>query len=358
MRSIVVIDLDNIQSLRQQDPQRMLDRISELPDQLRDSWRAVAGFSLPSDYTAVDNVIIMGMGGSAIGGDLVRTLVAGEARAPIEIVRDYNIPAYVGPRTLAIASSYSGNTEESLSGFAQALAKGAKVLAATTGGELLARCREHGLPVFQFAYNSQPRAALGHSLVPLLGILGKAGIIGDKADDVAEAAGLLDSLKARLGPTSPTATNPAKLLAQDLRGRLPVVYGAGLTAEVARRWKGQFNENAKAFAAFDAFPELNHNSVVGYEFPESLSESIRVIFLTPKQVHPRVAARFSVTQELLRRRGVKFHTVESEGEGALAQVMSAVYVGDWTSYYLAALNGIDPTPVKAIDFLKEQIAKG
>lgn len=352
-----MIDLDDLEGIARQDPEGMRERIAELPDQLRECWQAVATIHLPPEYSEVDNVIVLGMGGSAIGGDLVRTLVARESRVPIEVVRDYCLPAYVGPRTLAIASSYSGNTEETLASFALARAAGAKLVATTTGGELLRRCRAFGLPVFQFSYQSQPRAALGYSVAPLLRFLHAAGIIDDKSDEVQESVRVLEEMRARLGPSSQSADNPAKKLARDLHGRLAIIYGAGLTAEVARRWKGQINENGKALAAYDVLPELNHNSVVGYDFPVGLPDQIRVVFLLPRALQPRVAERVGVTQELLRRRGIPFHALNSEGESGLAQVMSTVYLGDWTSYYLALLNGVDPTPVKAIDFLKERMAR-
>jgi len=352
-----MIDLDNVQEMRRHDPEGMLDRIAELPDQLRDSWRGVANLALPSGYAEVDNVVVLGMGGSAIGGDLVRTLVQDETNVPIEVVRDYDPPAFVGPRTLAIASSYSGNTEETLTAYAAARSRGAKVAVVTTGGQLLAQAQADGLPVVQFSYKSQPRAALGHSLVPLLGILKAARLIGDKGEQIEEAARVLEGQRGRLNEQAPAARNPAKQLAVDLHGRLPVVYGGGLTAEVARRWKGQFNENSKAWASYDVFSELNHNTVVGYEFPTNLPDMIRVILLASDYMHPRVKARFRVTQEILRQRGITFHVVEAEGKSALAQMMSSVYVGDYASYYLAQLNSTDPNPVRVIDFFKSELAK-
>ncbi len=352
-----MIDLDNVQELRRLDPEGMLDRIAELPEQLRNAWRNAVGLSLPADYAAVDNVVIMGLGGSAIGGDLVRSLVAGEARVPIEVVRDYDLPAYVGARTLAIAASYSGNTEETLAAYTAARARGAKLVVTTTGGQLLARAREHGVPAVQFTYKAQPRAALGHSLVPLLVILQKANIVGDKGGDVAEAARVLERARAQIDENVPSERNRAKQIAKDLYGRLPVVYGGGLTAEVARRWKGQCNENGKHWAAFDIFPELNHNTVVGYEFPANVADSLRVVFLENEHLHPRVKVRYRVTQEILRQRGIVYHVVRAEGAGPLAQMLEAVYVGDYVSYYLAMLNGVDPSPVKVIDFLKSELAK-
>lgn len=352
-----MLDLDSIQTLRAVDPDDMLGRIAELPDQLRAAWSGVANFPLPASHVDVDNVVVMGLGGSAIGGDLVRTLVAGEIRVPFEVARDYGPPAYVGPRTLAIASSYSGNTEETLSAYEQARAQGARLVVVSTNGKLMECAHEHGVPALPIKYKAQPRAALGHSLVPLLGILQAAHLISDQSEQVEEAARVLERLRGEIDEQVPESRNLAKRMARDLHGRLPVIYGGGLTAEVARRWKGQFNENSKTCAAFDVLPELNHNAVVGYEFPANLPDLVRVIFLASDYAHPRVKARYRITQEILRQRGIGYHEVKAEGAGALAQMMSSIYVGDYTSYYLAALNGADPSPVKVIDFLKAELAK-
>ncbi|MHB1131320.1 MAG: bifunctional phosphoglucose/phosphomannose isomerase [Chloroflexota bacterium] len=349
--------LDDVAAMKRLDPQDMLGRIAELPTQLHGAWRGVAGLTLPRDYSGAESVVVLGMGGSAIGGDLVRTLLLGELGVPMEVVRDYNLPAFVGSRTLTIASSYSGNTEETLAGYRAARERGAKLVVLTTGGQIQQLAESDGVPVVRFSYQAQPRAALGHSLVPLLGILRAAGLIADRGGEVAEAAAVLENLRGRLDENSPAAQNPAKQLANELHEHLPFVYGGGLTAVVAQRWKGQFNENSKAWAAFDVLPELNHNSVVGYEWPAHLTDVIRVVFLASDFVHPRVQARFKVTQEILRRQGIQYAVVQAEGKSALAQLLSSVYYGDYTSYYLATLYGADPSPVKVIDFLKSELTK-
>lgn len=351
------MDLNDAQAIRKMDPEGMADRIAEIPRELKAAWEGSAGFSLPPDYRNPTNVVVLGLGGSAIGGDLVRSLVLDEAPVPIEISRDYCPPAYVGPGSLVIASSYSGNTEETLSAYAAARARGAKVVVVSTGGRISALADEHGAPRLSFDYKAQPRAAIAYSVVLLLRILGAAGLIADKQAEVAEAADVLNGMLAALNERVPADRNQAKQLALWLHGKLAVMYGAGLVDGVARRWKGQFNENAKATAFFDVLPELNHNTVVGYRFPTSLPEQIRVIFLESNYVHERVKARYGVTQQLLDQQGIEYRTVTAQGTGKLAQLMSTLFVGDWTSYYLAMLNGVDPTPVKAIDFLKEQLAK-
>ncbi len=352
------INLDDVKIYQQQDPDGMLARIKELPVQCQQAWQAAMDFKLPADYSKVDKVVVLGMGGSAIGGDLVRSLVQAESKIPVIVHRDYGLPAFVDEKTLLIASSYSGNTEETLSGFEPALKTRAKKLAMTTGGKLKEMAIANNVPVFKIEYRAQPRAALGFSFLPTLGVLQKLGFLKEKSADVTETVKVLESLSARLDEKSPLANNPAKQLAQRLYGSLPVVYGAGIAAEAAHRWKTQINENGKAWGFYELFPELNHNATVGYPFPGELAKNIRVILLRSPLFNERVKLRYDVTCELLKKAGVAYEFVDSEGKSELSQMMSLVMIGDFTSYYLAILYGIDPSPVEVINYLKEQLAKG
>ncbi|MGD1119434.1 MAG: bifunctional phosphoglucose/phosphomannose isomerase [Dehalococcoidales bacterium] len=352
------INLDDVKIYPKNDPDGMLARIKELPMQCKQAWQAAMAFPLPADYRKADKVVILGMGGSAIGGDLVRSLVLAEAKIPVIIHRDYGLPAYVDDKTLLIASSYSGNTEETLSGFEPALKTGAKKLAMTTGGKLAQLAEANGIPVFKIEYKSQPRAALGFSFIPTLGVLQKLGFIGDKSADVAEAVQVLEKLSARLEEKSPVKSNPAKQIAQRLYGHLPVVYGAGIAAEAAHRWKTQLNENSKTWAFYEVFPELNHNATVGYPLPKEVAANARVILLRSPLFNERIKLRYDVTCELLKQSGVAYEFVDGEGKSALAQMMSLVSIGDYASYYLAILYRVDPSPVKVINYLKDKLAKG
>jgi glucose/mannose-6-phosphate isomerase len=355
---MATIDLDDSSTYGKYDPEGMLARIKELPMQCWEAWEAIKAFKLPEDYRDIENVVILGMGGSAIGGDLVRSLVQGESRVPVIIHRDYGLPHFVSDRTLIIASSYSGNTEETLSGFETAMRSGAKKVALTTGGKVKEIAEANGVPVFTIGYKAQPRAALGFSFLPTLGVLGKVGLLWDKDEDVDETVRVLKLLVARLAETVPAAENQAKQLARRLAGRLPVVYGAGFTSEVAHRWKTQINENAKAWAFYEVFPELNHNATVGFPMPPEIASGIEVLFLRSPLQNRRVKLRMEVTAELLDRAGVSYEYIDSEGESALAQMMSLVLLGDFTSYYLAVLYEQDPSPVAVIDFLKKRLAEG
>ncbi len=351
-------NLDDLKLYQQQDPDGMLARIKELPMQCQQAWQAAMDFKLPADYKDIDKVIILGMGGSAIGGDLVRSLVLEESKIPVIVHRDYGLPAFVDETTLVIASSYSGNTEETLSGFEPALKTKAKKLAMTTGGKVEELAKANNVPVFKINYKAQPRAALGFSFLPTLGVLQNLGLVKDKSADVAETVKVLGALSARLDEKSPLKSNPAKQLAQRLYGHLPVIYGAGIAAEAAHRWKTQVNENSKAWGFYEVFPELNHNATVGYPFPKEVSQKIRVILLRSPLFNDRVKLRYDVTCELLKRSDVVYEFVDGEGKSALCQMMSLVMMGDFTSYYLAILYGVDPSPVEVINYLKGRLAKG
>ncbi len=351
-------NLDDLQVYEQFDKGGMLACLHEMPRLCQQAWQMAMRFDLPQDYSVVDKVVILGMGGSAIGGDLVASLAVSEAKLPVIVCRDYNLPALVDAGTLVIASSYSGKTEETLSSFEQAVETGSRKLVVTTGGRLKSLAEERNIPVFSFDYKAQPRAALAFSFLPILGFLQRLGFLGDKSADVRETVGVLQELARRVGEDVPLSRNPAKQLANRLYGHLPVLYGAGVVSEVARRWKTQINENSKAWAFYEVFPELNHNAVVGYQFPPELADKIMVVLLRSALLEQRTQLRYRITCQLLGRARVGYQIVDGDGTSPLSQMMSLVLFGDYISYYLAILYEIDPTPVKAIDYLKEQLAKG
>jgi glucose/mannose-6-phosphate isomerase len=352
-----MVDLDDIAYLEHLDPDDMGARVSELPSQCREAKIAADEYSLPIEYSLVDAIVILGMGGSAIGGDLVRTLVQGECSIPIFVNRDYDLPAFVDEHALVIASSYSGDTEETLSAFTEAVERGAWPLAITTGGKLGEICTEQRFPLITFDYESQPRAALGYSFVSLLVILQKLKFIADKSAELDEAITLMEELQAEIEIEVSEKDNPAKQLARRLEGQLPVVYGAGHLSEVARRWKCQFNENSKGWAFWEVLPELNHNAVAGYDFPTTLAKEVRVLMLSSELYRPRHQVRLQVTGEILAEKGIAHEVVKIRGDSPLSQVLWAIHFGDYVSYYLAALRGVDPTPMKTIVYLKERLAR-
>ena len=228
------MNLDDPKRFADLDPGAMLDRIAELPEQCRDAWALAQGADLPAEYESVERAVFLGMGGSAMGGSLVQGLVAGEAEVPISVVRGYDLPAFAtGPETLVVACSYSGNTEETLSALDQALERGVRLAAVTTGGKLAALAEERGIPLLRFEYAAQPRAALGYSFLLVLGLLSRLGLLRDYSADVDEAMRVMEAWQAEIAPSVPTKQNLAKALAKRMADRLPVTYGAGFLAPVA-----------------------------------------------------------------------------------------------------------------------------
>jgi glucose/mannose-6-phosphate isomerase len=306
----------------------------------------------------VRHIVVLGMGGSAIGGALLQGLAADESDVPVTVVRDYAPPAFVrGPDYLVIACSYSGNTEETLSAAQAALERNTRLVAVTTGGRLADMALASGFPLLRFDYASQPRAALPYSFLLSAGLVCQLGLIRELAADVAEAVRLMRDWQAEIGPDVPTARNAAKRLAHRLAGHLPVVYAAGCLIPVANRWKTQLNENAKHWAVFEPMPELNHNAVVGYWHPQAIRDKALVVMLRSSFDHARVRTRWDVTGELLLRERVAYASLEGRGLSRLAQMLSLVLFGDYVSYYLALLNEVDPTPVETIAFLKQRVAE-
>ncbi|MCX7750863.1 MAG: bifunctional phosphoglucose/phosphomannose isomerase [Candidatus Bipolaricaulota bacterium] len=296
-------------------------------------------------FAGFRRVVALGMGGSGIAGALLSSLV------PIEVVavRDYRLPPWVGEESLVVALSYSGDTEETLAAFRGARGRTGQLLAVTSGGKLGRLCAHEGIPWIEIPKGYQPRAALGYLLFPLLGLFENLGL----APDLTEALEVLEAMAEELSSEASEALG----LAQALAGRVPLVYGAGATAPVAYRWKTQLNENAKTPAFWAELPELCHNEVVAYELQGKHLPQGTVVFLRTGHDHPRVALRIEILKELLQARGLPWLEVAGRGESPAAQVLSLLYLGDWTSYGLALLYGVDPTPVAIIRELKDRLGE-
>lgn len=352
-----VRNLDDSGAFPALDPGGMLKTVLSFPDMLETARRiALDAHLLPPE--AYRNVVVSGLGGSAIGGDLARALLAGSLRIPMVVNRDYSIPAFVGEGSLFIASSYSGNTEETLAATGEAQERGATIVAITSGGRLRELAHEGGYPTVLVPGGYQPRAALAFSLIPVLVILMRLGVItmGDNAFD--EAVEVARSLVGRHGPDVPAEKNPAKLLAQSLYGKLPVVYGSeSYRGVIALRWKGQINENAKAPAAANVFPELNHNEILSWEGPQEQLAGFYVVLLRDPRESRAISMRVELTKTVIGKHAAGITELWCEGSSDLAKLCSLVYLADFVSVYLAYLYGVDPSSIDAIDFLKAELAK-
>ncbi len=350
-------DLDNPNLYREVDLSGACQRLFDLAGQCRAAWQIAMAWPPPVLPVPPRQVLVAGMGGSAIGGDLLRALAAGQSTVPILVHRDYGLPAYAGAQTLVLASSYSGDTEETLSAAEEAHRRGCPVVVVTTGGRLARLAGEWMLHPLVFSYPAQPREALGYSLMLLLGALVRLELLPDPTPEVQEAAATLESLGQEIDPAVPAAQNPAKELAGWLHGHVAAIYGAGLLAPVAHRWKGQLNENAKAWACCEELPEMDHNAVCGTAHPEGFAAGVRGIFLASDHDHRRNSLRRAITGRLLAEAGVVCRTVQARGRSPLAHVLSAVLLGDAVSYYLAMLRRVDPGSIPAIQALKAALAQ-
>jgi glucose/mannose-6-phosphate isomerase len=334
----------------------MLGRVNELPRQLAQARRVVGAVDLPNRYRDVDAVLVLGMGGSAIGADLVAAIAGERLRVPLVVHRDYDLPSWAGDRTLVVAASHSGETVETLSAAGEARRQGLPLIVISTGGELGRAASADATPFLRYESPGQPRAAIGFGLGLLHELLSRLELLRDP-DALAPAIEALESVLERNAPSVDTDANPAKQLAWATFGRIPVVYGAGLMAAVAKRWKTQLNENAKAWAMTEPMPEANHNAIEGSLNPRELSDALYVIELRDPDETGQITARYRVVEELLGERATNRSVVWAEGPSRLAKALTTIAFGDLASVYLAILYQTDPTPVTLLAMLKERLAR-
>jgi len=344
--------LDAATALGRRDPGGMFGRIAEFPRQIRSAWAISRELTLPEGHRSARAVAVLGMGGSAIAGDLVRSIYADRLRVPLVSVRDYALPAWVSSDTLVVAVSHSGGTEETISALSAALERRCPVAVITTGGPLGDVAARVDLPRLLYPDESMPRAALGYTLMLICGLLERAGMLDIDEREIDEAIAATSAVVAACAPDAPTGGNTAKQLAWTLVDRLPIIEASGFLAAVARRWKTQINENAKSIAAAEELPEATHNTVVGYEQPETLRDHLYVVFLASSSDHPRNSLRASLSTELLAAAGISYQVAPLGGDGRLGQACAGICLGDYVSAYLALLYGVDPTPVEAIAHVK------
>mgnify|MGYP005814435115 CR=1 FL=1 len=339
------------------DPENMLGYIDALPDDLEKAWRLGHELFLP-EHPKIEAILISGMGGSAIGGDLLASYLSDQCPIPIISRRNYGLPAWAkGPHRLVICSSHSGNTEEVLDAFDQAQENDCSILVLTTGGKLRQKAESAGFPVWAFEHSGQPRTAIPYSFGMLLALLERLGLAKDQSAEVANSAEVLRQQRKILTQSSPLNANPAMRLAGQLLERNIAIFAAGELEVIARRWKTQINELAKAWASFEGLPEMNHNTLAGLQFPESLYDRTSAIFLQAPLDHPRNTLRIAASMQSFLQAGIAVDTIHAQAGTRLAQIWSLIQFGDYLSYYLALAYGIDPTPVEALTQLKNKLAQ-
>ena len=346
-----------LEDIKRTDPTGMYNWIRDFHRQVEDGVKIGKAAKVKLNVRGIRNVVLTGLGGSAIGGDLLRSYLADELSIPFMINRHYYLADFVDKNSLVVVSSYSGNTEETIAAHQDATKRKAKVICISTGGETKKLAKKYKQPWIQIPAGYSPRAALGYSFFPLLMIFSKLGLVKSKDKDVKETVSLLQA-KSIVFSDPESSENAALRLAEQLKGRLPIVYSASEHLDAVNlRWRGQIAENAKQLGFGHVLPEMNHNELVGWKVLTDLMKQMHVIFLRDNGTHKRVAVRENITKGIVSQYTSNVTEVWSEGKSLLARMFSLIHVGDWVSLYLAILNNEDPTPVKVIDYLKGELAK-
>jgi glucose/mannose-6-phosphate isomerase len=352
----MVAVLDNQEMVKKVDRSDMLGCLVKTSDYCRDAIKRAKQINLPKKVNP-RNIVIVGMGGSAIGGEILHDWLRDTLPIPIEVCRDYILPAYVNKDTLVLVNSYSGNTEETLTAFLNAIERKCTVLAVTSGGQLEAFCKRLHVHYVMIPSGLQPRVAVPYMFFPYPVLLEKLGILSKIEDELEEAIAVLAKVAKANAQTVPSGDNRAKQLAGDLLGTIPVVYGFRQYTSIAHRLKTQFNENSKVPSKSDSFPELNHNETVGYDAPETLTKRQSVILIRDPKEPREIRNRIETTTDLVFNKANKVNEITAQGKGKLAKMFAVMCIGDYASVYLAILQNKDPTSVNIIDRVKVELAK-
>lgn len=359
--------LDDVDRIKKIDKEDMCDLQLRFPESCRDALRrarrlkiprSIVSKSLTIHYGRPGRVLVIGMGGSAIGGEVLRGWLSDVLPIPLEVSRDYHLPAYADDKTLVLVVSYSGDTEETLNSFLEALDRGCMIVAVSSGGHLEKFCRKFKIPFIKLPAGIPPRTAVPYLFFPLVVVLEKMRIVRINQREIDETIAILRRVREEIRPERPSSRNVAKRLAMQVKDTIPVVYGFRHYGGVALRMKTQFNENSKVPAKCEVFPELDHNEIVGWEAPRKLTKGFSVILLRDRDEPPEIRARIDVTKKLaLNKKVSKVLELYGRGNSKLAKMLSAMYIGDFASIYLALLYGVDPTPVDMIAKMKREIEK-
>lgn len=341
------------------DKSDMLSLLLDFPGQCLAAFDIAKKAKLPPLEDPANNIVFAGLGGSAIGADLVRSYLYFDSKVPITVVREYELPAYVDKNSIVFVCSYSGNTEETLAAYEDAKRRKAAIIGISSGGKLKEWCARDNITFIEIPSGMPPRCSLGYLSIVPLGILARLGIAKLEETHIQELVTTLEGLRDNcLSARVAEKDNIAKFIAKRLYGRLVVVYAGSIHFDVcALRLRGQLAENSKALASSHVFPEMNHNEIVGWQQPRRLLKHMAVVMLRDKNMHPRVSLRMDITRDILKDTGTKVWEIYSKGEGLLSRIFSLIYIGDFISYYLSILYGIDPTPVERVTYLKKRLAK-
>lgn len=326
----------------------MKELIEGFEAQMREAIQIGKAATFTAPEHEIRNILLIGLGGSAFGGEVTRNFASRSCKVPFDIVRDYTVPGYVSEHTLVIASSYSGNTEETLSMLEDALPHNPKVVCVTSGGKILDIAKEKGFDHIILPGGYPPRSAAGFSIIQQLFVLKGYGLLGDFAAELDEAVALVQDFKDH---------DDARLIAEQLFNKVPVLYSSPAFESISIRWRQQIEENAKHIAFHHVIPEMNHNELVGWKNPVGILEDMTVVVLRSNMDHKRNQIRMEICREIFGDYADGVVEVNTTGQTYLGQLFYLLHLGDWVSLYLAELNNEDPNPVEVIDFLKGELAK-
>ena len=347
------MNLDDVNQFKKIDPDGMLEEIQGLPDQLALAWKTANSYPLPNTEE-FSNVIIAGMGGSAIGADMLASYAAPLCEIPISVLRGYHLPFWAkGKKILVVCSSHSGNTEETLSVFQEATSNNCTVMCISTGGKLLKSALENNLAGWKFEHHGQPRSAVGFSFGMLLNLFSRLNLLSDQTSTLNSAVSALKEYIKNIDAAVPVAKNLAKRIAGQAINRNLVVLGAEHLEPIARRWKTQINELAKCWAQFEFLPEADHNSLAGLIFPEATIENTYALFLNSENYHIRNQKRLDLTFSEFMLAGMCTDKVAISEKSIVSEIWKMLLLADFVSYYLAMEYEIDPTPIEALENFKK-----
>jgi len=353
--------LDNLQEIKKLDPGRVLESITMFDRQLDQVWQEFPKVKVPQNHKEIDKIIVNGMGGSALGAHILRSVFFDQLKVPFGVINSYKFPASLDKKTLYIISSYSGNTEEPLSTIVEAKKRGAKIFGITAGGKLGSLIKQGKLPgyVFKPSFNpsAQPRMGLGYSFAAQAGLLQKLGLIKISDQKKKSMSVLAKKFGSRFGVSRPLGQNPAKKLALILQNKIPVIAAAEFLAGNAHTFANQINENAKTFSSYFLISELNHHLLEGLSFPKTNQQNLFFIFFSSKIYHPKNQARFKVTQQVLTKNKIKFFDYKLSAADPLSAALEMLIFGGYASFYLAILNRVNPSKIPWVDYFKTQLKK-
>ncbi len=356
-----MINLNDLSAMKKLDTVGVIGSIEQLSGQCQQAWDEVRAITFPDAYKKVTSIVFSGMGGSALGAYVVKSLFYDKLPVPFEIVNDYHLPPYVNEKTLVILASYSGTTEETLSCAQEAIAKHACTTGLTVGGKLADLFTNSGVPAYVFdpRHNpsNQPRLGTGYSVFGQIAMLNTLGPLSVVQSDAQETFTILDEGNKRFGIDVKAKDNRAKQLAQEWYEKIPVIVAAEFLTNVGRVIRNQIHESAKTFSAYHEIPELNHHLMEGLTNPMTNKETLRFLFIQSNNYSDRIAKRFTVTKEVVKKQGIAIYEYVPTSISRLAQAFECIQFGAYVNYYMAMLYDLDPSKIPWVDYFKEQMAR-